>query len=346
MNHEDYMHRCFELAEKGLGSVSPNPMVGSVIVAGDKIIGEGYHEKYGASHAEVNAINSVKHKDLIKGSTLYVNLEPCSHHGQTPPCCDLLIEKGIRKVVISNTDTNPLVGGKGIEKLRVHGIEVIVDVLAHEGYELNRRFFTFHEKHRPYVILKWAQTADGFISRYPVPDKERNWISGRESKKLTHTWRAEEQAIMIGTNTALNDDPELTTRLVEGENPIRIVIDKNLAIPATAKIFRDDSRVLVFTQEQSKISGHIEYVHIQFSGNDVPVILEKLYQRNILSVIVEGGSILLNSFIGSGQWDETRVFVAPSTFGNGIKAPAFGLEGKKFIEVGEDRLLVERNFNH
>lgn len=343
MDHEYYMRRCFELAEKGLGKVAPNPLVGSVIVVNDKIIGSGFHENYGQHHAEVNAVRSVKDQELLKGATLYVNLEPCSHFGKTPPCSDLLIEKGIKKVVVSNVDSNPLVGGKGIEKLRASGIEVIVDVLAHEGRELNRRFFAFHEKKRPYVILKWAQTADGFISRFPIPDKESNWISGKESRKLNHLWRTQEQAIMVGTNTALNDDPELTARLVEGENPVRIVIDKKLLIPETAKLFRPGSKVIVFTEAEKESNGHIEYVTISFSGNDVPVILAELFKRNISSVIIEGGAVLINSFLSEGLWDEARVFSAEKKFGSGIHAPKFDLTGKKYSAVGEDKLYEVKN---
>ena len=340
MNPEFFMRHCFHLALKGLGKAAPNPMVGCVIVADGKIIGEGYHEKYGEAHAEVNAVKSVKDQSSLKNATLFVNLEPCSHYGKTPPCSDLLIEKGIKKVVIANADTNPLVGGKGIEKLRAKGIEVITGILEKEGRELNKRFFTFHEKKRPYLILKWAQTADGFVSRFPIPDKESNWISGKESKKLTHLWRSQEQAIMIGTNTAVNDDPELTTRLVEGENPVRIVIDKKLMIPATANIFKSDSKVLVFTEEEKDSTSHIEFIKTVFTPDNLPFILSELFKRNISSVIVEGGTVLLNSFLGSGLWDEARIFVADQKFERGIKAPEFDFKKVKPLEVGEDRLFL------
>ncbi|HRS53852.1 MAG TPA: bifunctional diaminohydroxyphosphoribosylaminopyrimidine deaminase/5-amino-6-(5-phosphoribosylamino)uracil reductase RibD, partial [Bacteroidales bacterium] len=249
-----YIRRCFDLARLGMGKVAPNPMVGCVIVNGNKIIGEGYHQEYGGYHAEVNAINSVIDKDLLKTAVLYVNLEPCAHYGKTPPCTDLIISSQIPKVVISNVDPFEKVAGKGINKLRAAGISVIVGVLKQDGKELNKRFFTFCEQKRPYIILKWAQSLDGFI------DKERNsneklkgptWITGDFFKKVVHKWRAEEQAIMVGTNTAINDNPKLTVREVPGKNPLRIVIDRVLKLPHNLNLFDSSTPTLVLTEQKN-----------------------------------------------------------------------------------------------
>ncbi|MFI5142155.1 MAG: bifunctional diaminohydroxyphosphoribosylaminopyrimidine deaminase/5-amino-6-(5-phosphoribosylamino)uracil reductase RibD, partial [Bacteroidia bacterium] len=254
-----YMQRCLELAEKGLGNVASNPMVGCVIVHNNVIIGEGYHQKYGEAHAEVNAIASVVNKNLLAESTVFVSLEPCSHHGKTPPCSDLLIEHKVKRVVIACLDTNPLVAGKGIAKLRNAGIELFTGVLEKEARELNKRFFTYHEKKRPYIILKWAQTKDGFISKLPPFIREENWITNNESKKLVHTWRAQEQAILVGTTTALLDNPALTVRLTEGKSPIRILIDKELKVPFINPIFSNVTETIVFTEKKEVSANNITY---------------------------------------------------------------------------------------
>ncbi len=331
------------MAKKGLKDVAPNPMVGCVIVHNNTIIGQGYHQKYGEAHAEVNAINNVEDKELLRNSTLYVNLEPCSHFGKTPPCSNLIIESKIPKVIIGCIDTYSEVSGRGIEKLRNAGIEVIVGVLEKESKGLNKRFFTFHEKKRPYIILKWAQTQDGFI------DVERNgneivdnWITSPESKILVQQWRSEEQAIMIGTNTALNDNPKLTVREVQGENPIRIVLDMNLRLPNTLNIYDGSSTTLVFNSLKNELKPNIEYNKIE-KDNILNKILTELHNRNILSVIVEGGAQLLNSFIEANLWDEARVFVGCKEFKSGLNAPEFNFQPYQTLHFGSDVLSIYRN---
>lgn len=345
MNHSDYMQKALQLAKSGWPKVAPNPMVGCVIVKDGEVIAEGYHKEYGGPHAEVNAINSLAPDFDFSDCTLYVNLEPCSHQGKTPPCSDLLVTKKFKKVVICNVDTNPLVSGKGIERLKKAGIEVESGVLEKEGRELNKRFFTFHEKKRPYIILKWAQTNDGFISKNPIPqNKSENWITGEESKKLVHEWRAQEQTIMVGTNTVLNDNPELTVRLTEGKNPIRIVIDKDLKLKSDLVIFNSAAETLVFTGLEKTSTGNIKFLKIDFSDKVLKQVLSKLYTLNISSIIIEGGTTLLQSFINENLWDEARVFINPDkNFGSGIKAPAFDLNSAQQQKSGADNLFTIKN---
>ncbi|MDR1729336.1 MAG: bifunctional diaminohydroxyphosphoribosylaminopyrimidine deaminase/5-amino-6-(5-phosphoribosylamino)uracil reductase RibD [Prevotellaceae bacterium] len=348
---EKFMHRCFELAGRGLGNVAPNPMVGAVIVHNGKIIGEGYHRKYGEPHAEVNAIASVRNPELLKKSALYVNLEPCSHYGKTPPCAQLIIEKQIPKVVIANRDPFPEVCGRGINMLKKAGIEVVEDFLTEKGWELNRRFFTFYTKKRPYVILKWAQTANGFMD---VARENAETPPLRISNKITsmpvHKLRAEESAVLVGTKTALSDNPELTVRDWYGKNPVRVLIDRKLEIPQNYRICNKKAPTVIFTEKapESVSSSHIEYVEVPFNGPgetlSLKVILEKLYEKKLQSLIVEGGSRLLNSFIRSGCWDEMRVETAMElTVPNGIPAPQ--ISGKCVrIEMIENH-IIER-FGH
>lgn len=323
MAHSSFMQHALDLAAKGWPAVAPNPMVGCVIVHENKIIAEGYHQKYGEAHAEVNAIAALPVNADVSGCTLYVTLEPCAHFGKTPPCADLIIKTGFKKVIVCNTDPNPLVSGKGIAKLREAGIEVLTGVLEQEGSKLNKRFFTFHEKKRPYIILKWAQTADGFISKWPVP-KERsdNTISTPEHQIKVHEMRASEMAIMVGKNTVMRDNPSLTTRLVPGKNPLRIFIDKKLEVPSTFNIYSEDAETWVFNETREEIKGHIRYIMVDFSSNALKQILTRLYESNIQSLIVEGGSTLLNHFITEGLYDEMSVFTNPDLkFGSGVKAP-------------------------
>ena len=334
------MHRCLELAVKGLGNVAPNPMVGCVIVYNGAIIGEGYHQKYGEAHAEVNAIASVTDKNLLKESMVYVSLEPCSHHGKTPPCSDLLIAHKVKRVVIGCLDTNPLVAGKGIEKLRNAGIEVITGVLENEARELNKRFFTYHEKKRPYIILKWAQTKDGFISKIPPFTKEENWITNGESKKLVHTWRAQEQAILIGTTTALLDNPALTVRLTGGKNPIRILIDKDLKVPIASAIFSNEAETIVVTEKNQSSKNNIIYHQIDFTKDITTQILDFLYDKKITSLIIEGGAHTLQSFIDKGLWDEARIFIGNKYFKTGIKAPVVNSNSSCKQMIGDDELHI------
>jgi len=322
-DHKKYMQLALDLAKQGWSMVAPNPMVGCVIVMDEKIVAKGYHKKYGEAHAEVNAIKKLKKSIHPKDCILYVNLEPCSHHGKTPPCADLIINKGFKKVVIANLDQNPLVAGKGIEKLKNAGIEVITGVLEKEGCELNKRFFTFHEKKRPYYILKWAQTADGFISKFPVPkNREENMIGDEVQQKKVHQMRAGEMAVMVGKNTVLCDNPHLTTRLVKGKNPVRIFIDKNLEVPSTFNIYNKEAGTIVFNALLNKEEGNIKRIKIDFTKNVLKQISDILYQLKIQSVIVEGGAFLLNDFIKQNLYDEVNVFVNEKLkFGSGVKAP-------------------------
>ncbi len=334
---ERFMHRALFLAKLGLGKVAPNPLVGCVIVHDNIIIGEGYHQFYGGPHAEVNALKQVENPDLLKKATVYVTLEPCSHFGKTPPCSDILIKSGVKNVVIGTRDSNPLVSGKGIDKLKKAGIEVIENVLENECRKINRRFFTFHEKSRPYVILKWAQTSDGYL------DKQRssneigiNWITEPETKSLVHKWRSEEQAILVGRNTIMNDNPSLTVRDFSGKNPIRIVIDSQLAISNMKNVFSDDAETLVFNRIKNEKIGNTEWIKIQETNTDL--ILKELYKRGIQSVLVEGGSRTLQYFIIDNVWDEARVIVGNSQFGGGVKAPVLNKLPNDTYLFGKDRI--------
>jgi diaminohydroxyphosphoribosylaminopyrimidine deaminase/5-amino-6-(5-phosphoribosylamino)uracil reductase len=317
---ELYIKRTFELAELGRGKVSPNPMVGCIIVKDGIIIGEGWHKKCGEPHAEVNAINSVKDKDSLSGATLYVNLEPCAHYGSTPPCADLIAKYPFYKVVVCNADPNPLVAGKGIEKIKNAGIVVIEKILEEQGREFNRRFFTFMERQRPYIILKWAETNDGFIAKEDYTSK---WISNELSRKITHKWRAEEDAVMIGKNTASHDNPKLDVRNWSGEDPLRIVIDKNLQLPQTLDLFDPSKKTICYNFIKGESKGMLQYVKIDPTKNIIESILKDLYSRKISSLIVEGGTQLFQSFIGLNLWDEIRAFKCEKEFKTGIKSPEF-----------------------
>lgn len=340
-----FMKHCLELARRGAGQVAPNPMVGCVVVHKGKIIGEGYHEKYGEAHAEVNAIRSVKNPDLLKESTLYVTLEPCAHHGKTPPCSDLIVEKQIPKVVIGTIDPFAKVAGRGIERMQKAGIDVQVGILEDECRELNKRFFTFHQKHRPFIMLKWAQTQDGFIDidREAENYGEPTWITGSEALLRVHQLRAEENAIMVGTNTAEKDDPSLTVRHCKGENPLRIVLDKNLRLSASLKLFNHESETIIINSVKDEQRENVEFIRVDYSQNILPQVLEVLYQKEKLSLIVEGGRTLLQSFIDQQLWDEAYVFTGTKKFGNGIPAPK--LKGECFSreEISNDVLEVFKN---
>lgn len=315
------MHRCLELAQLGAGYVAPNPMVGAVLVHEGRIIGEGWHKEYGKAHAEVNCINAVQEEDrqFISQSILYVSLEPCAHHGKTPPCTDLIIRHKIPKVVIGCRDPFKEVDGKGIEKLKAAGIEVETAVLEEECRELNKRFFTFHKKQRSFIILKWAQTADGFIAG---DDSKRILISNEFSNRLVHKWRSEEAAIMVGTNTALRDDPALTTRLWPGPSPVRLVIDMNLRLPGSLKVFDGSERTIVFNTIKEDEKPNLSFIKLDKEKQFVPQLMDVLYRLPLQSVLVEGGAALLQTFIESGVWDEARVIVnGELSIGNGLPAP-------------------------
>lgn len=318
-NHELYMRRALELATLGAGHVSPNPLVGCVIVANGQIIGEGWHKRYGQAHAEVNAVNSVTNKELLPESTVYVTLEPCSHFGKTPPCADLLVNSGVRCVVVCNYDPNPLVAGKGLEKLRAAGIEVITGILEAEGRALNRRFFCFMEKKRPYITLKWAQTPDGFVARQNFDSK---WISNALARKLVHKWRTEEDAIIVGTQTAFYDNPRLNARDWQGRNPVRVVLDWYNRLPHSLHLFDGKQRTLILCKElPEKPLQNVEYIALRTQRASAKQIGEALYQYKIQSVVVEGGSQLLEIFIHENYWDEAAQFVGNENFGKGIAAP-------------------------
>lgn len=341
--YEKYMQRCLELAELGKGMVSPNPMVGAVIVHGDKIIGEGYHHKYGEAHAEVNAIDQIiiTHPDstqLLKQATIYVSLEPCAHHGKTPPCADLIIKHQIPKVVVGCRDPFEAVNGKGIEKLINAGIEVVTGILEKESQWLNRRFFTRVQKHRPYIILKWAETADGFFA---PADKRQYWITGLESRKLVHQWRSEEDAVLVGKNTAAIDNPRLNVRYGTGKSPIRIVIDRKLELNVRLNIFDQSVEILIFNEIKTEINGANKYIALEDFESYVPqYILYQLYLRDIQSIIIEGGAHTLNTFIEANLWDEARIFTGETNLKVGIKAPRIvGKSGGEYSS-GNDRLRI------
>ena len=328
------MIRCLQLAQMGGGNVAPNPMVGAVLVYDNKIIGEGYHQKYGQAHAEVNCINNVSEENinLISKSILYVSLEPCSHFGKTPPCADLNIQNKIPKVVIGCKDFFKEVAGRGIQKLKDAGIEVIIGVLENECVNINKRFFTFHEKFRPYIILKWAQSINGKIG---TPGNERILISNNYSNKLVHKWRSEEAAILIGTNTALKDDPLLTTRLWQGKNPVRIIIDKELRLPLSLKTFNDEVKTIVYNLIRNSTEENL--VHIQLEKeNFIDQIIYSLFEMNIQSVLIEGGAKTLQSFIDKDLWDEAKVITNEELIiENEVDAP----EMKDFIFEKQERYL-------
>ena len=331
------MKRCIELASKAMGSVSPNPMVGCVIVYEGNIIGEGYHEKYGKAHAEVNAIASVKDKSLLAKSTLYVNLEPCAHFGKTPPCSNLIVEHKIPKVVIGCVDTFSEVSGKGIEKMQKAGIEVVVGVLEKGSRELNKKFFTFHEKKRPYIVLKWAESQDGFIA--PKNQIAPFWMTSSESKKLVHQWRSEEDAILVGRITAEKDNPSLTTREVVGKNPIRIVTDKELKLSKELNLYNNEAQTLIFNNIKSEKIDSNNFIKINFN-NLIESILQELYKQKIQSIIIEGGSRTLQSFIDANMWDEARIFTANKILIDGIKSPTIKGKIVTETEIGGDKLEI------
>jgi diaminohydroxyphosphoribosylaminopyrimidine deaminase/5-amino-6-(5-phosphoribosylamino)uracil reductase len=344
------MQRCLEISSKGLSSVMPNPSVGAVLVYEDKIIGEGYTSPYGGNHGEVNCMNSVKehNRPYISKSTLYVSLEPCSHFGKTPPCANLIITHNIRKVVIGCIDTFSEVAGKGIEVLKQNNVEVVIGVLENECRELNKRFFTFHEKKRPFVLLKWAQTKDGFIAPEDELHEQERWITGDKTNQYVHQLRATEKAILVGKNTVQKDNPSLTVRHVDGTNPIRLVIDKKLELwkgKEGFKIFSTESKTLVFNSLQNFEENGIEGIKISFNNNVVKQILDILYEKGIQSLIVEGGSFTINSFLESNLWDEALVLEGNKTFGRGVEAPLFNHKHTKEFVLGKDNIKQFKNIS-
>jgi len=336
------MHRCLQLALIGTGQVAPNPMVGAVLVYNDTIIAEGFHQHYGQAHAEVNCINAVskEQEKLLSKSTLYVSLEPCAHYGKTPPCTDLIIKNNIPKVVIGCPDSYKQVAGKGIEKLKTAGVQVTVGVLQKEALELNKRFFTFHQKQRPYIILKWAQSHDNKIGGL---NHQRTFISNDISNRLVHQWRSEEASILVGTKTALIDNPSLTTRLVPGKNSVRLVIDMDLKLSTDLQLFDKTVKTMVFNGVKEEVNDRISFFKID--RNNISQLLEILYKQNIQSILVEGGAKLLQSFIDADLWDEARVITnADLIIGEGVQAPQLNssIVDTKHI-FGSDRVVFYLN---
>ena len=326
------MRRCIQLAKNGLGTTYPNPLVGSVIVFKDKIIGEGWHKQSGKSHAEVNAINSVKNQELLSKATIYVNLEPCSHFGKTPPCANLIIEKGVKNVVIGSKDPNPKVSGKGLELLKANSCNVIQGILEKECNDLNKRFFTFFVKKRPYIILKWAESSYGYIAPLSKSETKPVWISNTHSRQLVHQWRAEEQAILVGANTVIQDNPSLTTRDVEGANPIRIVIDLKNSLAEIYQIFNSESKTIRLTADEI--------------SSDKPLaseVCKALYKHQINSVIIEGGQKTLQAFIDENLWDEARIFTGELKLDEGIQSPKINGTLRTETWIGSDCLKILRN---
>lgn len=342
---EKYMQRCLELASKSRARVKPNPMVGCVIVHQNSIIGEGYHIEYGKAHAEVNAINSVKDQELLKDSTLYVNLEPCAHHGKTPPCSDFIIAKQIKKVVIGCQDIYAEVAGKGIEKMRKAGIEVEVGILEQESRDLNKEFFVFHSAKRPYILLKWAQTLDGYMDviRHADDPIGVNWITHPNLRLPVHKWRSEESAILVGSGTANNDNPKLDVREWSGRNPLRILFAKSSEINPKINLLDDSITTLVFTNRHFDDMPNTSFYHLDFDNKPIEQMLAILYQKDVQSIMVEGGQKMLQSFIDFNLWDEARVLIGDKTFGNGLNAPKLHQKHKNNCRYSKDTIIHYSN---
>ncbi len=341
MDDSKFMKRCIDLALKGIGYTYPNPLVGSIIVHNNKIIGEGYHAKYGESHAEVNAINNVVNKKLLRESTLYVNLEPCNHHGNTPPCTEAIIDNNIKRIVIGSRDPNKLVDGSGIDKLRSSGCDVVVGVMDLECSDLNKRFFKYHKHKRPYIILKWAESKDGFISplKSRLSTRKVNWISGEKSKKLTHKWRSEEHSILVGVQTIIDDNPLLTTRFVNGKDPIRFVLDPNSRIPIDSRVLSQTSKTIIFSKKENNLIS--DYTK-SLSFENIQLIIESLYNMKIQSVLIEGGTKTINHFLNNDLWDSIRVFKSNKKIKDGIKSPYVDFSKFSKNDIGDD-ILYEIN---
>ncbi len=341
LKEEGFMRLALELALKGWPDVAPNPLVGCVIVKNGEVVASGYHQRFGEAHAEVNAIAALLETISPGDCELYVSLEPCSHHGKTPPCAELIIKKGFKKVLIASGDPNPLVNGKGTALLRAAGIEVVSGILETQARELNRRFYTFHEKKRPYISLKWAESADGYISRLPVPkNREDNLISGPEALAFAHQLRAEHMGILVGKNTVLLDNPSLTTRLVKGKNPVKVLLDTRLEVPEGFTIFHSGAETLVFNAKKEAQEGSVRYIRFHPEREDpLDQVLETLYSAGIQSLLVEGGSNVLQSFIRRELFDAVYKIVNPGLkLQNGVKAPAFLMEDKTPEKLGADLL--------
>ncbi|MEK6451185.1 MULTISPECIES: bifunctional diaminohydroxyphosphoribosylaminopyrimidine deaminase/5-amino-6-(5-phosphoribosylamino)uracil reductase RibD [unclassified Myroides] len=333
--HELYISRCLQLAKQGTFAAMPNPSVGAVVVYNDKIIGEGFTSAYGGPHAEPNAIASVKNQELLKESTLYVSLEPCSHFGKTPPCCDLVIAKQIPRVVIGTVDPFAKVCGRGIQKMREAGIDVVVGVLEKECQESNKRFFTFHQKQRPYIILKWAETPDHYLAPLTRDNQRPFWISNTYSKQTVHQYRSEEMAFLVGTQTVLDDNPSLTTRDWYGNNPVRVYLDRTGKVDSSFALQNGEAKTICITANEALVTTeNVIYEYADFDQDLLPQVCAILYRHNILSLVVEGGRQTLQSFIDHNLWDEARIFVGETNLHDGLKAPViskFDTEEKHLI---------------
>lgn len=341
-----WMSRALQLAAMAEGCTAPNPMVGAVVVHNGIIIGEGYHLEAGTPHAEVHAINAVRDRNLLPESTIYVSLEPCSHQGRTPPCADLIINSGIRRVVIGTTDSNPQVSGKGIARLRQAGVDVITGVLEAECRWLNRRFFTWHEKKRPYVILKWARSADGFIDliRKPGDAVEPNWITGHAERVLVHRWRATEDAILAGGGTVRTDNPSLTVRYWSGKNPKRIIVSRTANLDPRSAVFDGTAETVLFTcNELARFPG-TKTIILNGGSGYIEEVLIILYSMGVQSLFVEGGAFIIMSFLGSGMWDEARRFTGALTFGNGVPDPFPEFTPEKSVKFDKSILEFTHHF--
>jgi len=340
---EKFMTQCISIAREGIRSAMPNPSVGAIIVHKNKIIGQGSTSPYGGAHAEVNAINSVIDKSLLNESTLYVTLEPCSHYGNTPPCSQAILHHKIANVIIGIKDPNTLVNGCGIEQLKNAGVNVKVNILKEECYALNKRFFVYHKYKRPYIILKWAQTKDGYFDKIRSEgEKGIFWISRPKSKELTHQWRAEEAAICVGTNTVLNDNPTLTVREATGINPLRIVIDRQLTLDKNANVFNLDSSTLIINEKLNLVKDNLEYIAIDFRYLNQE-LMRILYDRKILSVIIEGGKKTIESFLNLDLWDEARVIKGVKNLNLGVSAPNISIDPMESYSYGEDLINIYSN---
>ena len=346
IDHKLYIKRCLQIAQNGVGVSRPNPSVGAVVVYQNKIIGEGFTSAYGGNHAEVNAINAVKDKVLLKEATIYVTLEPCSHFGKTPPCADLIVKHQLKNVVVGCVDSNSLVAGKGIERLINAGINVTVGVLEDECKEHHNRFFTVQNKKRPYIILKWAQTKDGFVAPLTKDEQKPVWISNPYSQQLVHKWRAQEHAILVGTNTVIADNPKLNVRSWTGQNPVRIVLDRTLRIPENSSVLDGSVKTIIITEKEEYLfesSRELILETIDFSHNLAKQVCNVLQKHQIQSVIIEGGTQTLQTFIDENLWDEARLFVGGTTFKVGVKAPVFKKVVKEEINIKTDVLKIYTN---
>jgi diaminohydroxyphosphoribosylaminopyrimidine deaminase/5-amino-6-(5-phosphoribosylamino)uracil reductase len=339
------MNRCLELARKGLGYTAPNPLVGCVIIHQDRIIGEGYHMCFGGHHAEVNAIRSVQDPSILKDSTLYVNLEPCSHFGKTPPCTGKITDAGIQNVVVGVNDPNSVVSGEGIRQLLEKGRNVITGVLKDDCVHLNKRFFTYHLKKRPYIILKWARTRDGFIDKIRDDHDKAgiNWITDEASRVLVHKWRAEEQAIMVGSGTAIMDNPRLNTRYWPGKSPLRLMIDRRNSLPGHLHILDGSVETVVFTNVMKQDRNNLTYAVLDEHADVISALLEYLYKRDIQSLLVEGGKLLIDEFLKRGIWDEARVLIGNKEFIKGVPAPSMAAEPDSQFEFSNSTIKIYRH---